>query len=90
MGGGCGHDRRCGFAVAPIGQEPQTKTLPATDSLAALLDRFAEAVEGGPPFLVAPEQMLDVVGAFEALVASIGVGRPVAVAARQELARAVG
>ena len=78
------------LTVAPMGQEPQTRTLPANDSLAALLDQFAEAVEGGPPFPVAPEQMLDVVGAFEALVASIGAGRPVAVAERQERARAVG
>jgi predicted dehydrogenase len=62
-----------------MGQEPQTRTLPATDSLAALLDQFAAAVAGGPPFPVAPEQMLDVVGAFEALIASIGAGRPVAV-----------
>jgi predicted dehydrogenase len=68
--------------VAPLGQEPQTTTLPVTDSLAALLDRFADAVEGGAPFPVAPEQMLDVVGAFEALVASIGTGRPVTVAAK--------
>src|ERR1043166_6981966 len=78
------------LTVAPIGQEPQTRTLPANDSLAALLDQFAQAVEGGPPFPVAPEQMLDVVGAFEALVASIGTGRPAAVVERQERARAVG
>jgi predicted dehydrogenase len=78
------------LTVAPMGEEPQTRTLAATDSLAALLDRFAEAVEGGPPFPVAPEQMLDVVGAFEALVASIGAGRPVAVATAQERPRAVG
>ncbi len=78
------------LTVAPIGQEPQTRTFPATDSLATLLDRFAEAVEGGPAFPVAPEQMLDVVGAFEALIASISAGRPVAVAGRQERARAVG
>ena len=78
------------LTVAPMGQEPQKRTLPATDSLAALLDQFAAAVEGGPPFPVAPEQMLDVVGAFEALIASIGAGRPVAGAAQQERQRAVG
>ena len=78
------------LTVAPIGQEPQTKTLPATDSLAALLDRFAEAVEGGPPFLVAPEEMLDVVGAFEALIASTAAGRPVAVGMQSERWRASG
>jgi hypothetical protein len=73
-----------------MGQEPQPRTLPATDSLAALLDAFAAAVEGGPAFPVAPEQMLDVVAAFEALITSIGTGWPVAVASRQERARAVG
>jgi predicted dehydrogenase len=78
------------LTVAPMGQEPQPRSLPATDSLAALLDAFAAAVEGGPAFPVSPEQMLDVVAAFEALIASIGSRRPVAVAARQAPARAVG
>lgn len=77
------------LTIAPVGQEPETKTLPATDSLAALLDQFAAAVEGGAPFPVAPEQMLNVVGAFQALVASIGVGRPVAVGTEQARPRAV-
>jgi predicted dehydrogenase len=68
--------------VAPIGQEPQPHTLPASDSLAALLEAFAVAVEGGAPFPVSPEEMLDLVGAFEALVTSIDAGRPVAVGGR--------
>jgi predicted dehydrogenase len=68
--------------VAPIGQEPQPRTLPASDSLAALLEVFAVAVEGGAPFPVSPEEMLDLVGAFEALVTSIDAGRPVAVGGR--------
>jgi predicted dehydrogenase len=68
--------------VAPIGQEPQPRTLPASDSLAALLEAFAVAVEGGAPFPVSPEEMLDLVGAFEALVTSIDAGRPVAVGGR--------
>jgi predicted dehydrogenase len=68
--------------VAPIGHEPQPRTLPASDSLAALLEAFAIAVEGGAPFPVSPEEMLDLVGAFEALVTSIDTGRPVAVGGR--------
>jgi predicted dehydrogenase len=68
--------------VARIGQEPQPHTLPASDSLAALLEAFAVAVEGGAPFPVSPEEMLDLVGAFEALVTSIDAGRPVAVGGR--------
>jgi predicted dehydrogenase len=70
--------------VAPLGQEPQTRTLPASDSLAALLEMFAVAVEGGAPFPVPPDEMLDLVGAFEALVASIEAGRPVAVGGRDQ------
>jgi predicted dehydrogenase len=76
------------LTVAPMGEGPQTRTLPATDSLAALLDAFAVAVEGGAPFPVSPEQMLDVVGAFEAIIASIESGRPVAVAAQSVPLRA--
>jgi hypothetical protein len=38
---------------------------------------------------VSPEEMLDVVGAFEALVASLQ-SQPVAVTGRQERRRAVG
>jgi predicted dehydrogenase len=78
------------LTVAPIGEEPQTRTLAATDSLAALLDAFAAAVDGGAPFPVSPEEMLDVVGAFEALVASLQSGQPVAVNRRQDRRRAVG
>jgi predicted dehydrogenase len=76
--------------VAPMGQEPQTHTLPATDSLAVLLDAFAAAVEGGAPFPVSPAQMLDTVGAFEAVIASIQSGRPVAIDGRQDQRRASG
>jgi predicted dehydrogenase len=76
------------LTVAPMGEAPQTRTLPATDSLAALLDAFAAAVEGGAPFPVSPGEMLDVVGAFEAVVASIESGRPVAVAAQSAPLRA--
>jgi predicted dehydrogenase len=78
------------LTVAPMGQEPQTRALPATDSLAALLDAFAAAVEGGAPFPVSPEQMLDVVAAFEAVVASIESGRPEAVGGRPDRRRASG
>jgi len=64
--------------------------LSATDSLAALLEAFAIAVAGGAPFPVSPEEMLDVVGAFEALVASIDTKRPVAVGRPAERRRASG
>ena len=45
-----------------------------------LLEAFAETIETGKPFPVATSDMLDVVGAFEAVIRSIAEGKPVAVA----------
>ncbi|HYS48838.1 MAG TPA: Gfo/Idh/MocA family oxidoreductase [Xanthobacteraceae bacterium] len=70
------------LTVAPIGQAPQTSAFPAADSLATLLEAFAAAVEGGAPFPVTTAQMVDVVGAFEAIIASMQSGRPVEVGGR--------
>ena len=42
-----------------------------------LLESFADAVEGKAPFPVTPAQMLDVIGAFEAVLASLAQERPV-------------
>ena len=42
-----------------------------------LIEAFAETIETGKPFPVTTADMLDVVGAFEAVVRSIGEGRPV-------------
>ena len=68
------------LTVALMGAEPQTRSLPAADSLAGLLDAFAAAVDGGKPFPVSTAEMLDVVGAFEAVIGSIAAGAPVKVA----------
>lgn len=67
------------LTVAPNGQSPQTETYPQADSLAALLESFAEAIELGAPFLVPASEMLDVVSAFEAAIASLKSGKPAAV-----------
>ena len=67
------------LTVAPNGQSPRTEAFPPADSLALLLESFAEAVDGGTPFLVPTEQMLDVVGAFEAAISSLAARQPVAV-----------
>jgi predicted dehydrogenase len=53
-----------------MGEEPQTQTYPHVDSSLALVESFADAIEGRAPFLVSPEQMLDLIGAFEAIVKS--------------------
>jgi len=67
------------LTVAPIGEAPKTQTFAHVDSLLVLSNAFADAVEGFAPFLVSPTQMLDLIGAFEAVVASVESGAPVAV-----------
>ena len=66
--------------VARIGGEPERRTFAHVNSLRELLECFAEAVEGTAPFPVTPAQMLDVIGAFEAVLASMAKGRPVTLA----------
>ena len=59
-----------------IGEQPQTKVYPHVDSLKVLVESFADAVEGRAPFLVAPDQMLDLIGAFEAVITSLKTRAP--------------
>jgi len=66
--------------IAKIGGPPEARTFEHVDSLRVLLECFADAVEGKAPFPVTPAQMLDVIGAFEAVLASLAEGRPVALA----------
>jgi predicted dehydrogenase len=68
------------LTVALIGAEPKTTIYPSVDSLGVLLEAFAETIETGKPFPVSIPDMLDVVGAFEAVIRSIGEGKPIAVA----------
>jgi predicted dehydrogenase len=65
--------------VGYIGKPVEERSYPHVDSLRVLVESFADAVEGKAPFLVRPDQMLDVVGAFEAIVRSLETGKPVEV-----------
>ena len=65
--------------VGYIGAAPEERTFPHVDSLKVLVESFADAVEGRAPFLVTPAQMLDLIGAFEAVVKSLETGKPVEV-----------
>jgi predicted dehydrogenase len=67
------------LTVALMGEEPETRTYPAVDSLGVLIESFVDAIETGTPFLVSTAQMLDTVGGFEAVIASIESKRPVSV-----------
>ena len=68
------------LTVAKVGEQPQTTTYPPVDSLGTLTEAFAETIATGKPFPVTTADMLDVVGAFEAIITSANEGRPVAVA----------
>ena len=65
--------------VGYIGSAPEERTFEHVDSLKVLVESFADAVEGRAPFLVMPAQMLDLIGAFEAVVKSLEMGKPVEV-----------
>jgi predicted dehydrogenase len=67
------------LTVARIGEKPHTQIFPRVDSLAVLLEAFAESVETGTPFPVSTTEMLDVAGAFEAIVRSMVEGGSVTV-----------
>jgi predicted dehydrogenase len=62
--------------VAAIGKEPQTIAYPHVDPLMTLVEAFADTVANGTPFPIRPEQILDMVGAFEAVCRSVESGRP--------------
>jgi len=67
------------FTLARNGEKPQQQLLPQADSLAVLLEAFANSIETGEPFPVATSQMLDVVGGFEAIIQSARERRPIPV-----------
>jgi predicted dehydrogenase len=64
------------LTVSLIGGTPQTQTYEHVDSLKVLIESFADAVEGRAPFLVSTDQMLDLIGAFEAILASLATRAP--------------
>ncbi len=65
------------LTLAYIGKTPQQHTFEHVDSLRVLIESFADAIEGRAPFLVSTAQMLDLIGAFEAVIASLNARAPV-------------
>ena len=63
--------------VGKIGGATEERKFEHVDSLRVLLEAFADAIEGKTPFPVRPEQMLDVIGAFEAIITSLEKRAPV-------------
>ena len=68
------------LTVAKLGEQPVTQIYPAVDSLGVLLEAFGETIETGKPFPVTTDEMLEVAGAFEAIIRSMAQGIPVSVA----------
>jgi predicted dehydrogenase len=63
--------------VGCIGEPAKARSFAPVDSLRALAESFADAVEGRAPFLISPQQLIDVTAAFEAVITSLDTGAPV-------------
>jgi predicted dehydrogenase len=66
--------------LSRIGGAPQETIYPHVDSLRVLIEAFADAVEGRAPFPVTTNDMLNVIGLFEASIKSLESGAPVVIA----------
>jgi predicted dehydrogenase len=62
--------------VGKIGETPRMHAYEHVDSLKVLAEAFADAIEGRAPFPVSTAQMLDLIGAFEAVVTSLETRAP--------------
>jgi predicted dehydrogenase len=61
------------------GGKIEVRDFPKVDSLLAEMDAFADAVAGRAPYPIEPQEMLDVVAAFEAIIKSMETGRPASI-----------
>ena len=63
------------------GGKIERQEFPKVDSLLAEIDHFADAVEGRAPYPITPDEIVNTIGAFEAITTSIATGQPVRLAA---------
>jgi predicted dehydrogenase len=59
------------------GGKTERKELPKIDSLLAEIEHFADAVAGKTPYPITPDEIVNTIGAFEAITTSIETGKPV-------------
>jgi predicted dehydrogenase len=59
------------------GGKVERKELPKTDSLLAEIEHFADAVAGKAPYPITPDEIVNTIGAFDAITTSIETGNPV-------------
>ena len=61
------------------GGRTEVRDFPKVDSILAELDAFADAVEGRAPYPIPPNEIVDVVAAFEGIIESMKTRKPVSV-----------
>jgi len=59
------------------GGKTERKELPKVDSLLVEIEHFADAVTGKAPYPITPDEIVNTIGAFEAITTSIETGKPV-------------
>ncbi len=59
------------------GGKTERKELPKVDSLLVEIEHFADAVAGKAPYPITPDEIVNTIGAFEAITTSIKTGKPV-------------
>jgi predicted dehydrogenase len=59
------------------GGKTERKELPKVDSLLVEIDHFADAVAGKAPYPITPDEIVNTIGAFDAITTSIETGKPV-------------
>ena len=59
------------------GGKTERREFDKVDSLRAEFDAFADAIEGGAPYPITPDEMVNTIAAFEAIIKSMQTGAPV-------------
>ena len=67
------------LVVRQRGGKTEVSDFPPRDSLRAEFDAFADAIAGRAPYSITPKEMVDTIGAFEAITRSIATRAPVRV-----------
>jgi predicted dehydrogenase len=70
----------CDLVLRLKGRKTELKTFEPLDSVHAELEAFADAVAGRAPYPITPEEMVNTIAAFEAVIRSIERGGPVTLA----------
>jgi len=65
---------RTELVIRRSGKEPEHLRFANVDSVRANLEAFADAVAGRVAYPITPREIVDVVGAFEAIAKSAGAG----------------